>query len=623
MLLDGWTEVTPELLAEHGGPLAIDDLIRYYDGGPADWRVAQAPESQILRRQAVAPAVGAFEKTIETAMVVLVGPRGQGKSTTARQIAVDLVRAGTKVLFRNPGTVLDGDAVAALLAGPWVLISDDAEEIGSDLESTITPLAKRRKDIHWVMVGRSPDWEARFKQHGRSAEPPWEKFVSLWPTLGMRTKLLELAPADADRLVELWAAAGSLRAMESDPADDRGQYLLDAVTSRQGMCDATILGGILDQRFDAAGLDDHVAGLVAGLTPADLHSFLFVAVADACDFDGVDIAVIADLAGVDRAEASAIRQRLAAAGVGSGSGPAVRSRHPAIARAAVRLVDARRLGDRELDEIWRGLVQATGRVGRTAGPLVSDGPIMTCGPVLAGRYERFGISRDVADRIARVVADEAVAAMGEKFSLFTVLQARTYRLSGLPAEAAAILRKSFSDDSKKQDWDRMGRGYLYEMALAESALGHLLETITLAGLSMADARRQGPVTYTDAKLALVEIGEACLRMDDAQLVPRYANLLRAAAVMSPTVTPKWDQPTRARFKAFAEKADELEIPLSKLAQAFEWLAEALTTAAGELHDPEIDLIWKRIVPDGGAPSLTLLKRTVDVRGPFPGSQSQT
>jgi hypothetical protein len=150
-----------------------------------------------------------------------------------------------------------------------------------------------------------------------------------------------------------------------------------------------------------------------------------------------------------------------------------------------------------------------------------------------------------------------------------------------------------------------------------------LETITLAGLSMADARRQGPVTYTDAKLALVEIGEACLRMDDAQLVPRYANLLRAAAVMSPTVTPKWDQPTRARFKAFAEKADELEIPLCKLAQAFEWLAEALTTAAGELHDPEIDLIWKRIVPDGGAPSLTLLKRTVDVRGPFPGSQSQT
>ena len=213
--------------------------------------------------------------------------------------------------------------------------------------------------------------------------------------------------------------------------------------------------------------------------------------------------------------------------------------------------------------------------------------------------------------------------MGDRFSLFTVLQARTYRMSGLPAEAAAILRKAFPDDVKKQDWDRMGRGYLYEMALAEAAQGHLLETITLAGLSMADARRMGPVTYTDAKIALVEIGEACLKMDDAQLMPRYANLLRAAAVMSPTVTPKWDQPTRARFRAYTERADELELPEIKLVQAFEWFAEALATAAGELHDPEIELIWKRLVPDGGLPSLTMLRRTVDVRGPFPGSQAQS
>ncbi len=622
-VLQGWTEVTPELLAADGEPLGSDELARYYDGGQADWRVAQAPETQVLRRQAVAPAVAAFDRKIESAMVLLVGPRGQGKTTAVRQIAVDLVRAGTKVLFRDSGTPLDGDAVAALPEGPWVLISDDAEEIASDLESTVTPLAKVRKDIHWVLVGRSPDWESKFKTQGRSAEPPWEKFVSLWPTLGMRSNLLELAPADADRMVEVWAGAGSLRALESDPADDRGQYLLDAVGSRQGMCDHTILGGILDQRFGADDLPDHVAILIADLNPADLDSFLSVAVAEACDFDGVDLAVIADLAGVDRAEAPAIRARLIAAGVGAGSGPSLRSRHPAIAKAAVRLVDAGRAGDRDLDYIWRRLVQSTGRVGRVVGPLVSDGPIMTAGPVLAGRYERFGIPRDRADRIARVVSDEAVAAMGEKFSLFTVLQARTYRMGGLPAEAAAILRKSFSDDSKKQDWDRMGRSYLYELALAEAALGHLLETIVLAGLSMADIRRLGPVTYTDAKIALVEIGEACLKMDEAQLMPRYANLLRSAAVMSPTVTPKWDQPTRARFKTFTEKADELGLPECKLAQGFDWFAEALATAAGELHDPELELIWKRLIPEGGLPRLTMLRRTVDVRGPFPGSQSQT
>ncbi len=623
VLLEGWTEVTPELLAAHGEPPGPDDLIRYYDGGPADWRLAQAPESQVLRRQAVAPAAAAFDKTIESAMVLLVGPRGEGKTTIALQIAVDLVRAGTKVLFRDPGGPLDADAVAALPEGPWVLVSDDAEEIASDLESTVTPLAKKRKDIHWVLLGRSPDWESKFKHQGRSAEPPWEKFVSLWPTLGMRGQLLALAPADADRLVEVWAAAGSLRALEPDPADERGQYLLDAVSSRQGMCDKTLLGGILDQRFGADDLVDHVAGLVAGLSGPDLDTFLSVAVADACDFDGIDMAVVADLAGVERSAAPAIRQRLIAAGAGAGSGNTLRSRHPSLAKAAVRLVDAGRLGDLALDHIWRQLVQSTGRMGRKLGPLVSDGPIMTCGPVLSGRYERFGIPRDRADRIARVVADDALAAMGEKFSLFTVLQARTYRLSGLAAEASAILRKSFADEFKKQDWDRMGRTYLYEMAVAESAVGHWLETIVLAGLSMIDARRMGPVVYTDAKIALVEIGEACLKMDEAQLVPRYANLLRAASVMSPTVTPKWDQITRGRFKAFAERADELELPAAKLPQAFEWFAEALVTAAGEVQDPEVDAIWKRLVPEGGAPSLTMLKRTVDIRGPFPGSQSQT
>lgn len=621
-VLPGWTEITPELLAAHAEPLSTDDLVRYYDGGQPDWRIAQAPASQVPRRQTVAPAAGAFERTVEMAMVLLVGPRGEGKTTTAMQIAVDLVRAGTKVLWREPGTELDVDAVAALPPGPWVLVSDDAEEIAPRLEPALGPLAKRRKDVHWVLLGRSPDWESKFKRQGRSAEPPWEKFVSLWPTLGMRGRLLALEEADADRLVEAWAAAGSLRALASDPPGERGQYLLGAAGSRQGMCDGTILGGILDQRFGLDDLVDHVAGLVEGLPEADLDLFLAVAAADACDFDGIDLAVVADLAGVPRAEAATIRRRLIAAGVCSGSGDALRSRHPSIAKAAVRLVDQGRLGDRSLDDIWRRLVQSTGKVGRVAGPLVSDGPIMTSGPVLSGRYERFGVPRERADHVARVAADEARAAMGERFSLFTVLQARTYRLSGLAAEASTILRTSFAGDTRRQDWDRMGRGYLYEMALAEAALGRRVETITLAGLSMVDDRRMSPVAYTDAKIALVEMGEACLGMDEAQLVPRYANLLRAAAVMYPTVTPKWDQSSRARFKAFADRADELGVPEVKLAQAFAWFAEALVGAAGDVHDPELELIWDRLVPEDGRPNLTTLKRTVDIRGPFPGSQSQ-
>src|SRR5205085_8297641 len=128
----------------------------------------------------------------------------------------------------------------------------------------------------------------------------------------------ELAPADADRLAAAWTAAGSLGELADDPEDDRGQFILGAVESRDGMCDKTLLGGILDQRFGADGLLGYVSALLAPVAPADVDTFLAVAVGDACDFDGIDMAVVAGLADVVPAEAPAIRQRLIRAGLCSG-----------------------------------------------------------------------------------------------------------------------------------------------------------------------------------------------------------------------------------------------------------------------------------------------------------------
>ena len=151
--------------------------------------------------------------------------------------------------------------------------------------------------------------------------------------------------------------------------------------SRQGICDATLLGGLLDQRFGADALLDHVDTLMAPLDDADLDSFLYVAVADACDFDGVDMAVIADLAGVDRAEAPAIRQRLIGAGVCARGAD---RRCAPVTRPSPRprcgWSTPAGPGDRNLDDMWRKLVQSMAKVGRQLGPLVSDGPIMTVRP---------------------------------------------------------------------------------------------------------------------------------------------------------------------------------------------------------------------------------------------------
>ena len=196
-------------------------------------------------------------------MALLIGAGGDGKSTVLRQIAVDLVEAGKRVLFRVPGTPLDGDAIAALPPSEagWILATDDADEIAWDLEPLIERLIKDgRRDIHWLLTARDSDWNAEFRSAGRSVEPQWDRHVEVWPRRMARAQALPLTAEDATGIVVAWESADSLGDLAAVAADERAAALLETAQALPGqsLSGGTLLGAALERRLGTEGLSAHV-----------------------------------------------------------------------------------------------------------------------------------------------------------------------------------------------------------------------------------------------------------------------------------------------------------------------------------------------------------------------------
>jgi hypothetical protein len=643
-VLDGWFELTPELLEERRSALTSEDLTRFFDGQEPDWRHALAPEDQIPRRPVALDGLTKMRTPdASQAVVLLVGADGTGKSTALLQIAADLVGDGRRVLVRSPGATLDPTAVMELEGG-WVLVSDDANEIAKEFETAMQQLfAADRRDVDWLLSAREADWKAQFLRYGRSLEPAWERSSDLWPALGNRAAVLSVtasaaAPAteglaawaagtrlgstaaDAPAILAAWAGAGSLGAIASLPEAERAEALEERSTKKLGISDGTLLGVSLDLRHGADDLPPFVEQIVRRLDGDPIQeAFLFAAAAQVAGVDGLDLFVLADLIGVDRDQRrAAILARLASAGLASGTAGALRPRHPAIAKVAVQLLAEGRLAG-DLEDLYRRLVRGTATTGNDVKSLSAGGAIMNCGPLLSEKLQHLGLSRERADQIACTVADEAEAALPD-FLLFTVARARTYQAGGRPVDARRALRARFADATTKNDWDVVGRAYLQELSGPEAAAGRLAEATTLAGLALADAEGLGQVTMADGKLALLALGDAASELARAEdgtdddtddgTQALFRRQLRACTHLGEKVTPKWDQRARFDFHTFAVKADGYGIPKTSAAEALLWLGETLTTAMAMLDDPEVKNLAQRLVPEHGTLGFSHLEHTI-------------
>ncbi len=620
-LLAGWDELDPTLAADSPTPLSEADLRTYFDGRSPDWAVATAPGYQVPRRKVVGEAVASLRAPVTPAMVLLLGAGGEGKSTALRQIAVDLVGSGQRVLFRVPGTPLDGDAIAALPPAEtgWVLASDDADEIAWDLEPVIERLVKEgRRDVHWLLTARDSDWDAEFRSAGRSVEPQWDRHVEVWPRRMARAQALPLTEGDVADVVVAWESADSLGDLAAVAADERAAALLETAQARPGQSFAggTFLGAALDRRLGAKGVSAHVRTVMERLAAADdgralLDAFMYAAAADAVGIDGVDLRVVAGLVGFDPDRRREIRDRLAEAGVATGGREALRPRHHAIATAATLLADAG-VADVDLEQVFRNLVRGTGETGKTVRPLVSDGAIMTVAPALAERLQRVGVPAERATRIACATADEAQQTLSDLL-VFIIARGRTYLNVGRAEEGAAILRAAIPGALEREDWERVGRNYLYEINLCEGQVGRHAESVLLAGLSVSDGQGLGPITTMDAQLGMTSLGTAVSAMGPAGRDERFTLLLRASAHLSRFVTPKWDQPARLRFIGFDKAADELELPTCSSPVAIGWLAEAVVLASELATGDDLAALMADLFPNDATPGFKVLEKALATR----------
>ncbi len=586
MRLAGWTEITPAFLAEHSSALSGPALKGFFDGQAPEWPHALAPEEQIPRRQVAVGARAHLKVPLGQSMVLVIGSDGEGKSMALRQTAVDLVNEGHRVLFREAGTSLDIDALVALPDGAtWILVSDDADEIAEDLHEALTRVQTAgRRDIHWLLTARYEDWRARFRVGPKTVEPAWASTVDLWPEVGGSPRVLGLTREDAGKVIGAWEAVGCLGVLGDVAAESRADALVEACQGDNGLSAATFLDGVLALRFGTEGLRAHMAELLPRMAD-DEHrfegghsiqeAFLYAAAADVAGVEGMDLNVLADLVGLDRSDRRQVLLRLGREGLATGSAGVLRVRHRELARAAVAVAEDT-LGV-DLEQVFVELLRGTAETGNDMKGLAAGGTVMNCGPTIAAALREVGFDGARADRIARAAADESARALPDLL-MFTLSRARTYRQTGGAGQALAILRTALDDATERGDWSAVGRSYLYDLGVSEGDAGHLMESILLAGLSIANVERLGQVSLTEAKQAFDRMGEACARMDRREIGPPFQRLLRACTHLGRKVTPKWDQPARLNFHRYGVLAEEFGVGQCSDAQAVAALSDAVAAA---------------------------------------------
>ena len=594
-VVPGWNEVTAQFLAEQRQALTPDDLTLYYNGQDPEWRHALAPATQIPRRALVGKVVEKLAAASGPTMVKLIGAAGEGKSTALLQIAAELVATDCRVLVRDRtgAPALNKGAVLALPAeGTWVLVTDDGDQVAPEVAATVAALKTAgRINVHWVVGARDTDWRARFTKGKR--EPAWARWVEVWPADS--TRILALTAEDAEAIARAWEEANALGGLADAPAGSRGHVLLDASRRHGAIADGTLFGAVLEKRFGAAGLLAHVETLLERLS-ADAHAlpsgtradvFLYAAACDAVRIDGIDLNVVADLAGVPRERRrSEILLPLGAEAAAAGGGAALRTRHPAIARAAVRLVDEGRAGGADLEEIYRAVVRGTAETARTL-RVEPHGEILNIGPRLLERLPDAGVERDRATTIALAAADEAVR-VDPGLLVLAVTRAKTYRDAGRLDDASEFLLAGLATMREKRDFDRVGRGYLSELAVVRGELHAYNESLWLLLASAADSPAWQAPTDEDFKIALASVGAACLAILRAGDSAVFSHALRSVAVLGPYVTPSSDQTARGYWYRYARVATERRVPPARNdVEALDWLEEAFRAVDRGMSNPRI------------------------------------
>lgn len=616
--LAGWSLVDDTFL-DSMSELAQAEAAHYYDGALPTWRHALSDRIPVRAHVGwLTEALDADRGASRSSAHLMLAAGGEGKTTSLLQAAVAMARRdGWRVLSRpTAGIGLDADGVLAL--GPdahWLLVADDAEDLVRDLRTVAERLhAEGKTNVHLLLAARDTDWNAangrrlRLHQFLRHPDPLMLRGVDA---------------DDAERIVAAWEANDSLGAVAEVEAGRRTRRLLEAVENdrREWRREGSLFGGLLDVRYGAAGLRDHLVALlerlreqpVAGTDRTLYDALVAIAACHSGSGPGIDLKVLADLLGVSRDRIrSAVMKPLGEEAAAVGAGAVARTRHPRVAEGVLAAVAE--AFDTDLGEVWARIVRQTVATSASTRGGV-DGQsykyVTHASPKLSASLRM--LPAELRDEIVLSVATASVSALPDRLDVM-VSAARALRAMGRPPDGASLLRTGLGKASDKVDYQRVIRGYWNEWGTCEGGAGHSERAAVIQFASVSDLLNPSDLNGSRLSKSLSGVAKAFERLVERKR-DTWGYALRGAA----TVGALQAKSKSEYFDYSHHRCDRLGVPNAEnLSEALTWVEEGFRQAHSLLDDVEV----ASLVPIG-ATTLNALRVALGLGGDVGGQAART
>ena len=499
---DGWHWLNANSLVEqHHSPDRVT-VLAYYDGRIPSWPLVLSHD--VPQRGVVAKLVSEFldqQAAGKTAIRLLNGAGGEGKTTAAMQIAAALLNNGWQVLWRHSDVKgLPPDFVQRLpdTLGPWLIATDDADLIALDLYNNAR---SGLPNVHFLLAARDTDWNGGMEDVWRWGRLP-----------GCRTEVMNgLNKEDALQIVNAWARYGEdgLGDLAKTTLENAAMMLANAAQDQEARHkhDGALLGAMLQLR-KGTELREHVASLLERLDVRHIphrqdnekktlrDAMAYIAAMHAQNLLFLSKPVLAKVLGckpnkLKRDVLAPLGEEAAADNVGT----FILTRHRAIAEVAIDLLQRRFHYD--VEELYVEMTRAAQQIF-----LEQDSAF---GPVaeiqnwnfISDHFFDMG-HEELGIRLAMSLVDV------EPTNQFLISKlAQLYRRHGHPKEAVKIFRKS------EHIKDR-SRAYYNEWATCEGSAENFALNIWLDGLSLSDQAERKRLQSATAPITLSGMSFACL-----------------------------------------------------------------------------------------------------------------
>lgn len=334
----GWLNVDEGFVATQQA--RSDDqrgALSYFDGRDPSWVDVASGRIPILE-DAQRLITDLSEGSVELPAILLEGPTGEGKSTVARQAALELARTSRfQVLWAEPGGTLDVTTLASsvYMSRRTFLFVDDADLRVREIAYLIGEIKRQqRDDLRLVLAARDTDWKRSLARSSATI---------LRSDLDTR-ELGGISRVDAARIVDAWSKFGSegLGNLNHIPSGRRADVLYQESLSAGS---SALLGALLATRHGGE-FTDHIRNLLARLQRVDLpggrnllEAYAIVCLLPRLGLPPIHVDHLAMTLDVSSREAQVLAvARLGREAAASRHGTQVIPRHPRIAEAAVALM---------------------------------------------------------------------------------------------------------------------------------------------------------------------------------------------------------------------------------------------------------------------------------------------